>query len=247
MNTTNPPADSSAVQLSGVTLLRDGIPALQELSLSLTERRIGLIGHNGSGKSSLVRLMNGLLQADQGSVRVHGANPADGPEAMANEVGFIFQNPDHQIIFPTVIEELIFGLLNQGINKAEAEQQARTLLAEHGHTDWADRPVHALSEGQKQWVCIFSVLLMQPKLLILDEPFSALDLPTRYRLLGLLLKLPQQIIMVSHDLDTLADFDRIVWLEDGRVRGDGPPGTLLPAYQADARALQNATQAAPLS
>ncbi|MEX1056502.1 MAG: ABC transporter ATP-binding protein, partial [Natronospirillum sp.] len=204
--------------------------------LSLTEQRVGLIGHNGSGKSSLARLLNGLLQADAGRIGVHGADPTAGPEAMASVVGFIFQNPDHQIIFPTVIEELTFGLLNQGHVKTDATALALDLLATYDHSDWADRPVHSLSEGQKQLVCIFSVLLMQPRVLILDEPFSALDLPTRYRLLDLLHRLPLQIVMISHELDTLADFDRLIWLREGRVHLDGPPATLLPEYQADARA-----------
>ena len=228
-------SSNSGIVLNDVSLVRDGVQVLSGLSLQLPERRVGLIGHNGSGKSSLVRVLNGLLQADSGTVQVHGQNPAAGPEAMASTVGFIFQNPDHQLIFPTVIEELTFGLKNQGRSAREADQRARALLREHRHEDWAERPVHSLSEGQKQLVCIFSVLLLAPDLLILDEPFSALDLPTRYRLLALLHELPQQILMISHELDTLRDFDRVVWLDAGAVRDDGAPASVLAAYQDDAR------------
>ncbi|TGG94223.1 ABC transporter ATP-binding protein [Natronospirillum operosum] len=226
---------SPVIELDQVSLSRDGVQVLTELSLRLDQSRIGLIGHNGSGKSSLVRLLNGLLPSDTGRVSVHGQDPGRGPEAMAATVGFIFQNPDHQLIFPTVIEELTFGLRNQGCSVSGATEQALALLRAHGHEDWAERPVHSLSEGQKQLVCIFAVLLLEPGLLILDEPFSALDLPTRFRLLELLHGLPQQILMISHELDTLADFDRLIWLEDGRVRADGTPDTVLSAYQADAR------------
>ncbi|MCH8550772.1 MAG: energy-coupling factor ABC transporter ATP-binding protein [Natronospirillum sp.] len=231
------PADAkAAVEFDQVSLTRDGVRVLTDLSLRLDESRVGLIGHNGSGKSSLVRLLNGLLPADSGQIRVHGRDPAKGPEQMSATVGFIFQNPDHQLIFPTVIEELTFGLRNQGLSAKEATRQSSDLLHAQGHADWAERPVHSLSEGQKQLVCIFSVLLLNPDLLILDEPFSALDLPTRYRLLDLLHELPQQIVMISHELDTLERFDRIIWLEQGRVHQDGPPDQVLPAYQADARA-----------
>lgn len=228
-------SESPGIHLDQVSLTRDGQPVLASLSLSLTERRIGLIGHNGSGKSSLARLLNGLLTPDHGQLSVYGQDPANGTAHMASTVGFIFQNPDHQIIFPTVMEELAFGLTNQGLPRSQAEQQAHDLLAEYGHQVWADRPVQSLSEGQKQLVCIFSVLLMKPRVLVLDEPFSALDLPNRYRLLRLLDSLPQQILMISHELDTLADFERIIWLDQGRVHQDGKPDDVLMAYQAEAR------------
>lgn len=232
----NPSAAPHGISFLNVSLSRDNQAVLQDLSLDLYEQRIGLIGHNGSGKSSLVRLINGLLQADSGDITVCGQNPAVGPERMSAHVGFIFQNPDHQIIFPTVEEELTFGLLNQGKTKEQARLAAQSLLAQHDREDWADRPVHSLSDGQKQLVCILSVLLMQPHVLILDEPFSALDLPTRYQLLALLDSLPQQVLMISHELDTLQSFDRIIWLQQGRVYRDGPPEAVLAEYQRDARA-----------
>lgn len=221
-----------SIELKRVSLNRDDQSVLSDLTLSLSERRIGLIGNNGSGKSSLVRLFNGLLQPSEGHLQVRGCSPADGPEAMADQIGFIFQNPDHQLIFPTVIEELMFGLRNQGLSKSDARDHAGHCLREHGRFDWAERPVHALSEGQKQWVCIMAVLVMKPAVLILDEPFSALDLPTRQFLTNWLLALPQQLIMISHDLEVLADFDRVIWLEQGRVRGDGDPASVIADYRS---------------
>lgn len=222
-----------------VCLTRNGHCVLNKLSLELHESRIGLIGHNGSGKSSLVRLINGLLQPDSGNIDVHGHNPTRGPEKMSAQVGFIFQNPDHQIIFPTVEEELCFGLLNQGISKLKATRQVTDFLATHQRSDWADQAVHSLSDGQKQLVCIFAVLLMNPSVLILDEPFSALDLPTRYQIMDLLSRLPQQLLMISHELDTLEMFERIIWLEQGQVFQDGPPHQVLPAYQAAAKRVRD--------
>jgi len=225
-----------SVVLDRVSLLRDNQPVLHDITLRLTEHRIGLVGNNGSGKSSMVRLLNGLLQPATGSVHVGGMDPSNGPESMAAHVGFIFQNPDHQLIFPTVQEELCFGLKNIGYSRSDAETRALDCLREHDREDWADRPVHSLSEGQKQLVCILAVLVMQPRLIVLDEPFSALDLPTRWHLLEWMHSLPQQLLMISHDLDTLTDFDRILWLEGGRIRGDGHPDDLLPAYREACRA-----------
>lgn len=223
---------SLTIELNQVHLKREGLTVLSDLNLTLSERRIGLIGNNGSGKSSLVRLLNGLLQPSQGDIQVRGHSPTRGPEAMSDQVGFIFQNPDHQLIFPTVIEELMFGLRNQGLSKADARDRAEQCLREHQRQDWAERPVHSLSEGQKQWVCIMAVLVMNPAVLILDEPFSALDLPTRQHLTDWLLGLPQQLFMISHDLEVLAAFDRVLWLEQGRVRGDGDPGVVIADYRA---------------
>jgi len=223
---------------NNVTLVRNGRTVIDQLSLQLSEARIGLIGHNGSGKSSLLRLINGLLPVNAGQISVFGQNPNSGPEKMSSHVGFIFQNPDHQIIFPTVEEELCFGLINQGLPKSKALEKVMTLLSDQGRCDWAKRPIHSLSDGQKQWVCIVSIILMDPKVILLDEPFSALDLPTRYQLLSLLHDLPQQIIMISHELDSFTDFDRIIWLEQGKVRQDGPTDEILKAYYADAKRAQ---------
>lgn len=227
----NSVAASLGFSLERVVLERTGIRVLDAVTLDVRERRVGLIGNNGSGKSSLVRLLNGLLKPTSGEVRVNGLNPSDGPETMAGQVGFIFQNPDHQIIFPTVLEEVAFGLRNLGRSRGDAQAEALAFLDQHGRADWAERPVHSLSEGQKQLVCIFAVLVMQPQLIVLDEPFSALDYPTRLHLLDWLHGLPQQLLMISHELDSFAGFERLIWLEQGQIRDDGEPAPLLQAYR----------------
>src|SRR5690554_5108855 len=131
------PSVHSGVSLSGVSLKRGGKTVLQNINLALPKPRIGLVGHNGSGKSSLVRLFNGLLQADTGSLDIHGVNPKQGPEKMSAHVGFIFQNPDHQLIFPTVLEELAFGLRNQGLVRKEAERLSFEFLDRYDRVEWA--------------------------------------------------------------------------------------------------------------
>lgn len=223
-----------SIELSHVSLTREGRTIFDDLTLSLNESRIGIIGFNGSGKSSLIRLLNGLLTADSGTISVNGKDPAKGPAAMSNEVGFVFQNPDHQLIFPTVLEELIFGLQNQGKNKPEAEAEALALLKKHERIEWKDLPVHSLSEGQKQLVCIFSVLLLKPRVIVFDEPFSALDLPTRYQLQKVISQLSQQVIMISHELDGFQGFDRLVWLGEKGVVKDGPIDKVIADYKQHA-------------
>ena len=217
-----------------VSFARDGRSVFEDLSLDLSQRRIGLVGDNGSGKSTLLRLANGLLRADQGDVVING-RPLRGRD-LADGVGFVFQNPDHQIIFPTVGEEIAFGLTERGASAADARRATDELLARHGCAGWRERAVHELSEGQKQLVCILAVIAPAPSILLLDEPFASLDLPTRLSLSARLAQLPQQIVMASHDLDLLHDFDRVIWLDRGTVRADASPAEVLPLYRAHAAA-----------
>lgn len=219
-----------------VHLSRDGRSVFDDLSLDLREPRIGLVGDNGSGKSTLLRLANGLLTPERGDVIVNGGRTAQERRERHADIGFVFQNPDHQIIFPTVGEELTFGLTERGETAAQARRAAEDLLARHGCAGWIDRVVHELSEGQKQLVCILAILATDPTILLLDEPFSSLDLPTRLSLSTRLKRLPQKIVMASHDLDLLLDFDRVIWLDNGRVKADGFPSQVLPDYRAHAQA-----------
>jgi biotin transport system ATP-binding protein len=216
------------VEFDRVSLARAGKPLFEGFSLGLSEARIGLIGDNGSGKSTLLRLIAGLIRPDSGEICLSGAGEG--------RPGFLFQNPDHQILFPTVGEEIAFGLIEDGMAPKAANLEAAKLLAAHGCAGWEKRAVHELSEGQKQLVCLIAVLAPEPRLLLLDEPFASLDLPTRYDLRERLSRLNQNIIMASHDIDLLSEFDRVIWLEAGRVRGDGPPKSVLGAYLATARA-----------
>ncbi|MBN9080666.1 MAG: cobalt ABC transporter [Rhizobiales bacterium 62-17] len=228
------------IAVKDVTLARNGRTVLHQLNLTMDERRIGLVGVNGAGKSSLLRLLNGLLLPDQGQVIVHGLETQASRAQLPGSVGFIFQNPEHQIVFPTSLEEIAFGLRERGLDAKAATSAARDFLKLHNCADWCERAVAELSDGQKQHLCILAVLVCEPALIVLDEPFSSLDLRARNMFLRLLASLPQQIVMASHDLDAMRDFDRIIWLDDGRVAGDGSPDTVLRAYRAHCDA-----QAAP--
>lgn len=229
------PADDRTVPLIALTdarLDRGGAPVLGPLTLRANERRIGIVGRNGSGKSTLLRLLAGLSAASSGEVRIAGIEPAIDRGAALQTVGILFQNPDHQIIFPTVAEELAFGLEQIGTPRAEARRQVQDLLLRSGRANWADRQVQTLSEGQRRWLCLMAVVLMRPRILLLDEPFAGLDIPTTLALEDEFARLPQALVTVTHDPAHLAGYDRVVWIEDGNIAADGAPAVILPAYTA---------------
>lgn len=224
------PEQVDAIYLQGVTAFRGERQVLQSLDLVLAERKIGLIGNNGSGKSTLARLLNGLVEPSSGQLSVYGFDAVQQAAVLPSLVGFIFQNPDHQIIFPTVLEELAFGLEQIGAGTKEAQETALQALRERGLEAWRDRPVQHLSEGQKQRLCILAVILMQPRLIVLDEPFSSLDLPTRRQMMQMLESIDAQLLMISHDMSVFTDFDRLIWLEKGQVQADGKPVDVIAEY-----------------
>ena len=207
------------MELSRIHLTRDQSPVLRDLSLSLSEPRVGLIGRNGSGKSSLLRLMKGLLTADSGVIRRPGS------------VGIVFQNPEHQLLFPTVMEELCFGLRERGRSEQEARACAQRVLRDFGAMEFESRAVHELSDGQKQLLCLFEVLVDGADTILLDEPCASLDLASRNQVMRIIELLPQQVIMATHDLELLQDFPRVIWLDQGQVRADGPADAVISAYR----------------
>lgn len=220
-----------AIELKQVSFSRAEKQIFSDLNLTLDERRIGIIGDNGSGKSTLSRLFNGLVLPDSGEVLVYGHAASEHGAALAQLVGFLFQNPDHQLLFPTVLEELAFGLTQLGCTQAEAEQRARDCLQLQDRPHWADRPVQSLSEGEKQRLCLWAIVLMGPQLLVLDETFASLDLRSRTQMMRELEQQEQQLLMITHELDLLENFDRVLWLHEGAVRADGDAASVIANYR----------------
>ena len=218
------------ITLTNASYAATGKTILHDLTLTLTEPRIGIIGQNGSGKTTLLRLIAGLITPTTGTVRLGPTDPARDRKATLAQIGILFQNPDHQILFPTVEEELAFGLTQQ--NHPAPAKAVAALLAAEGRSHWARAATHTLSQGQRHYLCLLAVLLMQPKTLLLDEPFAGLDLPTQSRLKRHLKTLPQQIITISHDPAAVASSDRVIWLDQGRIHADGSAATVLPAFTA---------------
>ncbi|MTE12392.1 energy-coupling factor ABC transporter ATP-binding protein [Nocardia aurantiaca] len=220
------------IELDGVSHRFGEREVLRALDLSLSENRIAVIGSNGSGKSTFARLLNGLQVPTAGQVRVDGLDTRKQGKAVRKLVGFVFQDPDVQIVMPTVAEDLAFGLKHHGVAKSEIADRVTETLAEYGLTAFRDHPAHLLSGGQKQLLAIAAVLSVGPKYVVFDEPTTLLDLRNKRRISRLLQELPQQLIVVSHDLDLLADFDRVLVFDEGRLVADGPPADTIAHYVA---------------
>lgn len=231
--TANRQALAASLRVEAVRLRRGITTVFDGLDLRLDEPRVGLIGDNGAGKTSLFRLLCGLDAPEAGRVLLDGTELHEARARRPGQVGLMFQNPDDQIIFPTVEEELALGLRPSGIPRREATERARALLASRGLADWAPRAVAGLSQGQRQQVCWLALLIAAPRMLLLDEPFASLDLPGQALLQREILQAPQQVIVSTHQLDHVRDFERVVWLQAGRVRASGPGRTVCAAYEAD--------------
>lgn len=216
----------------GVSFVIDGKPILRDLTMRVSARRIGVVGRNGSGKSTFARLFAGLVTATSGTVTVDGIDVAKDRRTALSTVGILFQNPDHQIIFPTVEEELTFGLRQQGASKAEAKSGVERILTRFGKTHWVSEATGNLSQGQKKLVCLMAVLAMRPKAIILDEPLSGLDIPTQMQLSRYLDRVDEMLLHISHDPDHLQGCDHVIWLDEGQLRREGGATDLLPAFRS---------------
>ncbi|QEO15656.1 ABC transporter ATP-binding protein [Agromyces intestinalis] len=209
-----------------------GTPVLRDITLTLTERRIGIIGANGSGKSTLVRMINGLVAPTTGTVTVDGIDVARKAREVRRLVGFVFTNPDTQIVMPTVREDVAFTLRRHRLPAAEAAARVDETLERFGLTDLADRPAHRLSGGQKQLLALAAVLVARPAILVADEPTTLLDARNARLVSEHLERLDQQIVVVSHQLDLFERYDRVIVIDDGRIAADGEPAAAIDAYRA---------------
>ncbi|MDJ0378598.1 ABC transporter ATP-binding protein [Cryobacterium sp. PH31-L1] len=205
---------------------------LHDVNLSLTEHRIGIVGANGSGKSTLVRMINGLVTPTSGIVTVDGQNVARHARDVRRKVGFIFTNPDNQIVMPTVQEDVAFTLRRRGLSAAEIAERTAVALEQFGLSEHADHPAHRLSGGQKQLLALAAVLVAEPATIVADEPTTLLDARNARRISELLQTLPQQVIVVTHHLHLVEEFDRVIVIEDGAVVADGEAAESLAAYRA---------------
>ncbi|MEP5728962.1 MAG: ABC transporter ATP-binding protein [Sulfitobacter sp.] len=218
------------IDLQDVTYTPDGKDVLSGVTVQSNARRIGIVGRNGSGKTTLARMMAGLILPDAGEVRIGGADVGRDRKAALRQIGILFQNPDHQIIFPTVEEEIAFGLTQLGQKPAEAQAGVAAILARFDKSHWAKAAVHQLSQGQRQLVCLMSILAMGPKVIVLDEPFAGLDIPTTLQLERFLAELDVTLVQITHDPDAVRTYDQVVWIDAGRVAGNGAAAQVLPNF-----------------
>jgi len=217
------------IRLENVSFFYDqgARPVLRDVTFSLDQgNRIGVIGPNGSGKTTLFHIIMGLLRPASGKVLFHGRPMEQEKDfrELRSCIGLVFQQPDDQLFNPTVLEDVAFGPLNQGLSPSEARQRAEATLEELGLQGFANRLTHRLSGGDKRLVSLATVLSMRPQALLLDDPTNDLDSDTRERLGGILEHLPVSLMIVSHDWDFL---DRttscLLALNDGRLVEDCKP------------------------
>jgi cobalt/nickel transport system ATP-binding protein len=202
----------------------DGTPALDAVSLAIDAgERVALLGPTGAGKSTLLQHLNALLTPVAGRVVVDGlVVGSDTAREVRRRVGLVFQDPDDQLFLPTLLEDVAFGPLNDGVPPAEAEARALRVLGELGLDGAHPRAAHHLSGGERRLAALATVLVSAPLVLLLDEPSGDLDARGRRRLVDLLRARHETLIVATHDLSFAgAVCDRAVVLTDGRVVWDG--------------------------
>lgn len=219
------------IEIREVSLSYGQRPVLHDISLTLTQHRTAIIGANGSGKSSFARLLNGLVLPTSGEVLIDGQSTRNHGKDIRAKVGFVFQNPDNQIVFPIVEEDLAFGMKNLGFSKQMIAAKTTEMLQRYSMDELREHPAHLLSGGQKQLLAISGVLVMEPNYVVLDEPTTLLDLRNKRRVSAALDALEQNVILATHDLDLIEKYDRVLLFEGGRIMHDGPPEEVIPAYK----------------
>ncbi len=222
------PAGEPLLRVQHLSFAYDaGRPVLDDVSVDVRRGElVALIGQNGSGKTTLAKHMNGLLRAPRGAVRLDGEDIAALPlERLARQVGYVFQNPDHQLFAPTVEEEVAFGPRNFGFSAAEVARRVTASLAAVGLADVRDRDPFLLGKGERQRLAVASVLAMEPRLLILDEPTTGLDYPQQRRMLDLIARLRAAgttVVIITHSPWVVAEYcERALLMRAGRLVFDG--------------------------
>ncbi len=217
------------------------IQALKNINLEIKNGQfIGVIGHTGSGKSTLIQHLNGLVKASSGAIYFNGKNIYDEGynfRELRSHVGLVFQYPEHQLFEATILDDVCFGPKNQGLSKEETVSRAKEALESVGIPEKLyDQSPFDLSGGQKRRVAIAGVLAMRPEVLILDEPTAGLDPAGRDEILDLIARMHRErkitVILVSHSMEDVAKYvERIIVMNHGQVMFDGTPREVFHHYK----------------
>jgi energy-coupling factor transporter ATP-binding protein EcfA2 len=227
----------------------NGVRALSGVTLKIRRGEfLALAGQNGSGKTTLVKHLNGLLEPTAGEVRVEGVpTPGQGVQRLGRTVGYVFQNPDHQIFAETVFDEVAFGPRNHGVAPRDVEERVGEALAAVGLSGREEEDPFALTKGERQRVAVASILSTRPKVIVLDEPTTGLDYREQRQMMELVRRLNEEeghtIICVTHSMWVVAEYaHRMVVMQDGRVTIDGPTREVLSREEELAEASLKAPQ-----
>ena len=207
-----------------------GKPVLTDLCLCIGQgESVGLIGANGAGKSTILKLILGLIRPTSGTVKVFGLETVkENLAGIRKRAGFVLQDPDDQMFMPTVLDDMLFAPLNYGMSREEAEAKADAVLKELGLEYLKERYNHRISGGEKRMAAIATILTMEPEMILMDEPSSSLDPYNRRKVINTIKKLPQTRLITSHDLDMILDTcSRVVLISGGRIAADGPAEAIL--------------------
>lgn len=206
-----------------------GTPVLDNLSFHIRKgETVGLIGANGAGKSTIMKLMLGLLPA-QGEILVDGMPVIkQNLPPIRQKIGFVLQDSDNQMFMPTVYEDMIFGPRNYGLSREEADARVDRVLRELGLENLKHRHNHKISGGEKRMAAIATILAMEPEMIVMDEPSTALDPVNRRRVISTINSRKETKLIASHDLDMILDTcQRVILLNHGRIVADGEAETIL--------------------
>ena len=217
------------IEFRNVTFSYGEAPVVENLSFSIQKgENVGLIGANGAGKSTIMKLMLGLISGS-GEIKVDGLpmNKENLGE-IRKKIGFVLQDSDNQMFMPTVYEDMIFGPRNYGLSKEETDRRVDAVLAQLGLQDLKHRHNHKISGGEKRMAAIATILSMEPEMILMDEPSTALDPVNRRTVINTINRLPQTKLIASHDLDMILDTcQRVILLSHGKIAADGPAERIL--------------------
>lgn len=225
------------VAFEHIFVVQNNYCILHDISISLTESRVAIIGNNGSGKSTFARCACGVqaynndpkLPNTTCNISIHGTPLSKLKKEVWKHINTTFQIPDQQIIMPTVKEELMLGLHHSNFDthtiKTKIDYALDMLQVK------SDQSCHSLSAGQKRLLCLLSVLLIEPRTLILDEPTTFLDMPTKNKIMKFINQLPIQLILITHDLFLIEKFPRVVCFDKGKIFADGTYSNTIQAYK----------------
>ena len=217
------------IEFQNVSFSYGDVPVVENLSFTIQKgETVGLIGANGAGKSTIMKLMLGLLSGS-GEIQVDGLPVCrDNLAEIRKKIGFVLQDSDNQMFMPTVYEDMIFGTRNYGLSKEETEKRVDTVLTQLGLQDLKHRHNHKISGGEKRMAAIATILAMEPEMILMDEPSTALDPVNRRTVINTINRLPQTKLIASHDLDMLLDTcQRVILLSHGAIVADGDAETIL--------------------